>query len=66
LVAGVDDEPERLQLANVFRGTRTDSLGLGTIIYFPRVEWPEGVSESDYRNDDDEDDDDYSEDDDDE
>lgn len=29
------------------RGTRSDSMGLGIVVYWPEVEWPEGEEEGD-------------------
>ena len=39
------DHPELEELVEVFKGTRSDSMGMGTIIYWPRMEWPEGVED---------------------
>lgn len=38
-VAGVQDEDERWEFAEVLGGTRTDSLGLGEVLYWPGMDW---------------------------
>ena len=37
VVASVEDKFEREELANIFRDARTDSIGLGTIVYFTEM-----------------------------
>lgn len=46
LLIGLDLDSE---MSEAFRnlGTRSDSLGLSTIFYWPSLEWPEGVEEED-------------------
>ncbi len=38
-VAVIEDEQERLELVKIFRNTKEDSLGLGSIIYWPNMLW---------------------------
>lgn len=37
VVASVEGEDEREELVSIFRDARTDFLGLGTIVYFPKM-----------------------------
>lgn len=38
IVAEVEDE-DKLEVARLFRASHTDSMGTGTVIYFPRMKW---------------------------
>jgi hypothetical protein len=40
VIASVDDADERAEVVQVFRMASRDQLGLGTIVYFPSMEWP--------------------------
>lgn len=35
------------EVADTIAGATTDSMGLGIIVYFPSVEWPEGREDDD-------------------
>ncbi|HNT78169.1 MAG TPA: hypothetical protein PKH77_24410 [Anaerolineae bacterium] len=35
------DDEEREELSNLWRDVCSDSMGMGTVIYFPSVDWPE-------------------------
>lgn len=39
IVLSADDESEQQKAAQAMRGARTDSMGLSTVIYFPRFPW---------------------------
>ena len=46
LMAGIDDADmpyERDELLHILQTTRTDSMGLNVIAYWPRTEWPDDV-----------------------
>lgn len=45
LVAETDAERE--DLADLFRDTKTDSMGLGVIVYWPKAEWPADLDDED-------------------
>lgn len=40
-VAIIDDESERLDVAKIFSQTRSDSLGRGSVYYWPDIAWDE-------------------------
>lgn len=40
-------ESEIERLSTALEGESSDSLGLGTIVYWPRIEWPDGEDEDD-------------------
>lgn len=42
IVGNIRDEGERLEVVEAFEGARSDSMGLGTVIYFPRIAFEEG------------------------
>lgn len=37
---GAEDDSERSELVQIFERTAEDGLGLGMVIYWPRMEWP--------------------------
>lgn len=39
IVANTDDNDERRKINKIFRTALTDSMGLSTIVYFPRMKW---------------------------
>ncbi len=39
IVSNVEDANERKAVANIFKSVKTDSMGMGTIVYFPRMKW---------------------------
>ena len=34
------------EVANTFRGARTDAMGRGVVVYWPSLAWPEGRADS--------------------
>mgnify|MGYP001252642370 CR=1 FL=1 len=52
-----DRHREKRALADMIAGARSDSLGLGTILYFPSIRWTDEWEESDEDTDSDDDDD---------
>lgn len=40
------ESDEQSELLSVWRGVRSDSMGLDTVIYFPDMDWPEGAAEN--------------------
>lgn len=36
-----DDQDNLRELAEIVKGARSDSMGLGMVVYFPRVKWEE-------------------------
>jgi hypothetical protein len=38
-----DGEPQFLDYTSLFMSGRTDSMGLSSILYFPKIKWPEGL-----------------------
>jgi hypothetical protein len=45
LEAHNDDERELEDLVDLFGGTRGDSMGRGSIVYWPELEWADGMAE---------------------
>lgn len=45
LIEATSDDEDKDILVKALRGARTDSLGMGSIIYFPRFEYSESAGE---------------------
>jgi hypothetical protein len=45
LVAAAASRKERTELAQLFKGAKRDSLGLGSVVYFPALEWTDATVE---------------------
>ncbi len=42
-----DNEGDGDEVVRILRQTRTDNMGLGTVAYWPNIQWPEGREEQD-------------------
>lgn len=40
-----DNEGDGDDIIKILRGTRTDNMGLGTVVYWPSMPWPEDLQE---------------------
>lgn len=40
-IESLSDEPEFEDVTAYFMGAKSDSMGLGTVVYFPNIEWEE-------------------------
>lgn len=41
LIEACSDYEQVMKLVNVLRSAKTDSMGLGEVLYFPKLEWVE-------------------------
>lgn len=42
MIGATEDEETHLMMIKMLDGARTDNMGMRTIVYWPRLPWPEG------------------------